>query len=56
MIISLTLSEILEKCNDWQYFCNEEGWSEWSVNEGGGNITVYLNEEQCRKYGILKEE
>ena len=54
MTITLTLEEILHKCNDWEYFCQEEGWSEWAVNEGGGDIEVYLTEEQCYKYGILK--
>jgi len=54
MIINMTLSEVLDKCNDWEYFCKEEGWSEWAVNEGGGDVEVYLTEEQAYKYGILK--
>ena len=52
----MTLSEVLDKCNDWDYFCKEEGWGEWAVAEGGGNVEVYLTEEQCYKYGILKKE
>ena len=56
MIIKLTLSEILNKCNNWDYFCNEEGWGEYAVAEGGGDVEVCLSEEQCYKYGILKKE
>ncbi len=56
MTINMTLEEVLDKCNDWDYFCEEEGWSVWAVNEGGGDVEVYLNEEQCYKYGILKRE
>jgi len=56
MIINMTLSEVLDKCNDWEYFCKEEGWSEWAVNEGGGDVEVYLTEELAYKYGILKQE
>jgi len=56
MTITLTLSEILDRCNDWEDFCQEEGWSEWAVNEGGGDITVNLTEEQCYKYGVLRHE
>ena len=54
MTISMELCEILDRCNDWEYFCEQEGWSEWAVNEGGGGIMVSLSEEQCKKYGILK--
>ena len=43
----------MDRCNDWIYFCEEERWSEWSVNEGGGDITIQLSEEQCNKYGII---
>lgn len=54
MVIHLTLAEVLNKCNDWDVFCEEEGWSVWAVNEGGGDISVCLTEEKCRKYGIIK--
>lgn len=54
MIITLTLEEILDKCSDWDFFCEEEGWSVWAVNEGGGDIGVALSEDKCYKYGILK--
>lgn len=52
MTITMTLSEVLDRCNDWDYFCEKEGWSEWCVNEGGGDITVSLTPEQCKEYGI----
>lgn len=53
MKIYITLSEILSKCNDWDYFCEQEGYSEWCVNEGGGDIEVVLSEEQGIKYGLI---
>lgn len=56
MKIQLTLREVLDKCNDWDYFCEEEGWSVWAVNEGGGDCAVSLTEEQAKKYGILKRD
>jgi len=55
MRIFMTLAEILDKCDDWDYFCEEEGWSVWTVNEGGGDVEVNLTEEQCYKYGILRK-
>lgn len=55
MKINMTLSEILDKCNDWEYFCEEEDWSVWAVNEGGGDCSVSLTEKQCYKYGIFKK-
>lgn len=27
MNIKLTLNEILNRCSNWEYFCEEEGWS-----------------------------
>lgn len=54
MKIQTTLEEILHKCNDWEQFCSDEGWSEWAVNEGGGDIAVSLDEEKAKKYGIIK--
>jgi len=54
MEINVTLSEVLEKCDDWNEFCKERGWSEYAVNEGGGDIVVQLTTQECVKYGILK--
>lgn len=54
MKIHTTLEEILDKCNDWETFCQEEGWSVWAVNEGGGNTEVCLDEEKAKKYGLIK--
>jgi len=51
MIIIVTLEEVLDRCNDWEYFCKEEGWSEWAVNEGGGDVEI---QQQCHKYGLIK--
>ena len=56
MTITMTLEEVLDRCNDWEYFCYEEGWNVWAINEGGGDVGVNLTEEQCYKYGILKND
>ena len=56
MRIYITLEEVLHKCNDWDKFCEEEGYSVWVVNEGGGDIEISLTEEQAKKYGIIKPE
>jgi len=52
--MTMTLKEILDTCNDWDKFCDEQGWSVWAVNEGGGDVQVSLTIEEGRKYGILK--
>ncbi|KKM90899.1 hypothetical protein LCGC14_1233970 [marine sediment metagenome] len=54
MKIVLTLSEVLHRTHDWEKFCEEKGWSEWAVNEGGGDIEVSLTEEEAIKYGVLR--
>ena len=53
MIINATLREILNNCNDWDVFCKDKGWSEWAVNEGGGDVEVELTFEEATKYGII---
>jgi hypothetical protein len=53
MKIFITLEEILERCSDWEDFCEKEGFSEWCVNEGGGDIEICLSEEKAIEYGIL---
>jgi hypothetical protein len=55
MTITMTLREVLKRCNDWDYFCEEEGWSIWCINEGGGDLNITLTEEKCYRYGILKK-
>lgn len=54
MKILTTLSEVLDHCNDWEGFCQEFGWSEWAVNEGGGHVSVELTVEQVTRYGLLR--
>lgn len=56
MNITLTLAEVLNRCRDWDYFCEQEGWSVWAVNEGGGDVSVTLTEEKLYEYGILKRD
>ena len=43
MILTLTLSEVLEKCINWEKFCDEQGWDYYAVNEGGGDIRFGYN-------------
>jgi hypothetical protein len=56
MKIFLTLSEVSDRCYDWEDFCEAEGWSVWAVNEGGGDVEVALSEEQAKLYGIIRTE
>lgn len=56
MTINLTLKEALDKCSDWNAFCNEFGYGEWVVNEGGGHIEVSMTEQQALDHGIIKKE
>ena len=54
MRISITLEEVLDRCNDWDSFCEKKGWSVWAVNEGGGDIEISLSEEEAKEFGIIK--
>lgn len=54
MEITLTLSEVMEFCYDWETFCRDMGWSVWACSEGGGDVTISLTKEQAIKYGILE--
>lgn len=54
MTIYLTLAEVLDRCSDWDDFCEKEGWSVWAVNEGGGDIDVVLTEDKAKEYGIIR--
>jgi hypothetical protein len=53
MKILITLGEMFEKCNNWEEFCDSEGYSVWIVNEGGDKHEIQLNEEKAEKYGII---
>lgn len=55
MKITITLREVLSRCYDWLKFCEETGYSEWAVNEGGGDTEVSLNEDTARKYGLIRD-
>ena len=52
----LTLEEIIHTCSDWDEFCRLHGYSEWAVNEGGGDVQVTLTEQQAHHLGIVKME
>lgn len=54
--MTLSPEAILSLCNDWEYFCQEFGYNEYSVAEGGGDVLVELSIEQAIKFGILGEE
>lgn len=53
MKITLTLEEVLDKCSDWEKFCEDKGYSVYCVNEGGGDIEITLTEEEANKYNLL---
>lgn len=50
----MTLKEILHSCDDWLTFCEKYGWSEWAVNEGGGDIEQELSLLEAKELGIIK--
>jgi len=53
---TFTLSQILELCDSeesWIRFCNDWGWSYYSVVEGLGESRQTLFVEEMRKYGIV---
>ena len=52
MRILIKLEEVLDRCSDWDKFCEKEGYSVWCVNEGGGDIEISLDIEQLKEYGI----
>lgn len=50
----LTLQEVKDTCHDWTEFCHLHGFSEWVVNEGGGDVEISLTDQQAHYLGILK--
>ena len=56
MTITTTLSEVLEKCSNWDDFCDKKGFSVWAVNEGGGHIEVSLTKEEAIEFGLIQKE
>lgn len=53
MRVFITLGDVLNRCEDWELFCQEQGYSEYCVAEGGSEIEIELSEEEIKKYGIL---
>lgn len=53
MTITLTLSEVLNRCHDWEKFCEDTGYSVNAIKEGGGGVEVTLSEQQAIEYGII---
>jgi len=51
----MTLNEILNVCDSWEEFCEKYGWSEWAVNEGGGDIKQELSIDEAKELGIIKQ-
>jgi hypothetical protein len=56
MTITITLAEALRRCNDWDKFCEEFGFSEYAVNEGGGDVEVVVTVEQAQRHGLLESK
>lgn len=54
MKITITLSEVMEFCYDWEEFCRDMGWSVYACAEGGEGVTISLTKEQAIKHGILE--
>lgn len=54
MVITLTLNEVMDCCDDWEEFCRDMGWSIFACAEGGAGVTVSLTKEQAIKHGLLE--
>jgi hypothetical protein len=54
MKIILTLNEALNRCDDWDKFCENKGYDVYAVKNGGGNIEVELSEDEAISQGIIK--
>lgn len=52
---SLPLGYLLDKCSDWDKFCEETGLNPWLLNEGiaDSEDTHHVKIGILRKYGIL---
>lgn len=53
MKILITLGEVLRRCNGWEEFCQQKGYSVWCVNEGADKHEIKLTEEEAKTYGII---
>lgn len=51
--MTLTLSEVLDVCPDWEGFCDKYGFDHYAVNEGGGDITVSMSIADAQELGIV---
>lgn len=51
--MTLTLQEIMD-CGAWGKFCRLHGYSEWAINEGGGDTEVRLTIHQAHHLGIVR--
>lgn len=51
--ISFTLEEIFQSDANWDQFCEKYGYSEWCVNEGGGNVEVQIFVTDAEKYNLI---
>lgn len=54
MKVKITLGEVLDRCEDWIYFCSKQGYSEWCVAEGSEEHEITLTEEEAKEFGIIK--
>ncbi len=56
MQIMLTLREVMLRCRNWDEFCEDKKLSTWIIKEGGGDSTIFLTEQDARKYGIIRDK
>lgn len=54
MKVVLTLSEVLQRCEDWEKFCDDHGYNVWAIAEGFGDAEIELSEKKAAKYGIIR--
>lgn len=52
-LVKVSLGHVLRNGRNWLEFCNEFGYSEWAVNEGGEGVKVTLPLERAKYYGVV---
>jgi len=55
MQVTLSLSEVMDRCKDWEELCDAEGLNPWACKEGFGDSQITFTEEKAKKYGILAQ-
>ena len=50
-----TLRAIWRTCDNWDEFCNDNGFDPWVCNNGYGDSIIELTVADAFKYGIIRK-